>query len=248
MGCLLLYRLGPAEFGLRVDEFLRAQRASALLALVTIGIRITALRACTHNVAVCKKLFGLRIIVLLGLLCDELSFIVQLAEKFGSVPLVNRRGCTAIDVEVDSQTRERILDDLVVTVHDILRGTALHAGLDRDRDSVLIASADIKHILSPHPEVPDVDVRRHVYPGQMTDVDRSVGIRQRTGHKCSLEFLFHIHEYYFSLPNLTFTILSAFCTLSISCIISSTRSSSEAACASPSLSFSSFSLSSKRLC
>ena len=236
MGCLLLYRLGPAEFGLRVDEFLRAQRASALLALVTIGIRITALRACTHNVAVCKKLFGLRIIVLLGLLCDELSFIVQLAEKFGSVPLVNRRGCTAIDVEV------------VVAVHDILRGTALHAGLDRDRDSVLIASADIKHILSPHPEVPDVDVRRHVYPGQMTDVDRPVGIRQRTGHKCSLEFLFHIHEYYFSLPNLTFTILSAFCTLSISCIISSTRSSSEAACASPSLSFSSFSLSSKRLC
>ncbi len=89
MGCLLLYRLGPAEFGLRVDEFLRAQRASALLALVTIGIRITALRACTHNVAVCKKLFGLRIIVLLGLLCDELPLVIQFAEKPGSVLLMH---------------------------------------------------------------------------------------------------------------------------------------------------------------
>ena len=245
---LFLYRLGTAELGFRIDQFLRAKRASALLALISIGVRIATLRTGADDVAVSEELSGLRIVVLLGFLGDELALVVQLAEKLGRVLLVDFRRRAAIDVEIDTQTGERIPYDLVVAVYDVLRGATLLAGLDGDRNSVLVASADVKHILPPHPEVPDIDVRRHIDPCKMADVNRPVGIRQRTRHQCSLEFLFHILEYYFSLPNLTFTAFKAFCTLSISCIISSVREASEADCASRSLSLSSLSLFSRRHC
>ena len=102
------------------------------------------------------------------------------------------RAGTPVNVEIDTEARERVLDNLVILVHNILRRAALLTGLDRDRHTVLVAAAYIEHILSPHPEISDVDIRRHIDTGEMADVDRAVGIRQRTGHKCSFEFLIHI--------------------------------------------------------
>ena len=89
MGGLLLYRLGAAEFGLRVDEFLRAEGASALLALVTISVRIAALRAGTDYVPVSQECLGLGIVVLLALLGDELALVVKLTEELRGVLVMN---------------------------------------------------------------------------------------------------------------------------------------------------------------
>ena len=180
MGGLLLHRLGSAELGLRVDELLRAESASAFLALVTICTFRTALGAGADNVAVCKEGLCLRVIVLLALPGYELALVVELAEEGGGVGLVHLAGGAAVDVEVDAETREGVLDDLVVPVDYVLRSAALLTGLDGDRHSVLIASADIEHVLALHAQVPHIYVSRHIHAGKMAYVHRSVGIRERT--------------------------------------------------------------------
>ena len=75
------------------------------------------------------------------------------------------RAGTPVNVEIDTEARERVLDNLVILVHNILRRAALLTGLDRNRHTVLVAAADIEHILSPHPEISDVDIRRHIDTG-----------------------------------------------------------------------------------
>ena len=102
---------------------------------------------------------------------------------------------TGIDVEIDAETREGILHHLVVLVHDVLGCDAPLAGLDGDGDAVLVGAANEDNVLAPHPEVTDIDVTGDIGTGQMADMDRTVGVRKRTGHKGS--FVGH-----FSLPNL----------------------------------------------
>ena len=65
-------------------------------------------------------------------------------------------------------------------------------GLDGDRHTMLVRTADEEHVFPSHPQISDIYVRRHVNTGKMTYVHRSVGIRKRTSHQCSLVILFHI--------------------------------------------------------
>ena len=191
VGGFLLDGLCAAEFGLGVDEFLRAEGASALLALVTIGPFRSALRAGAHDVTVSKEGFGFRVVVLLAFPGYEFAFIVELAEELRGVLFMHLGGGSAIDVEIDAQTLETFVNYLVILVNYILWGAALLTGLDCDRHSMLVASADIEHIFSPHPEIADIDVGRDIDACQMSDVNRTVSIGQRAGYQCSLVVLSH---------------------------------------------------------
>ena len=192
VGSLFLHGFRSAELGLRIDEFFRAESAAAFLALVPIGSLGSALRAGSDYVPVSEESLRLRVVVLLRLPGDELALVIELAEEVRGILLMHLRAGTSVNVEIDTEARERVLDNLVILVHNILRRAALLTGLDRNRHTVFVAAAYIEHILSPHPEISDVDIRRHIDTGEMADVDRAVGIRQRTGHKCSFEFLIHI--------------------------------------------------------
>jgi hypothetical protein len=55
MLCLLLHKLAAAESRLRIDELIRAEGGTTLLALVTISTFCTATRACTGDIAVCEE-------------------------------------------------------------------------------------------------------------------------------------------------------------------------------------------------
>ena len=79
----------------------------------------------------------------------------------------------------------------MVSVHDVLRGASLLLSLDGDRNSMLIRAADVEDVLSSHPQISHIDIRRHIHSGQMADMDGTVRIRQCAGHKRSVEFLFH---------------------------------------------------------
>ena len=116
----------------------------------------------------------------------------ELAEELRRIPVMHIRRCTAIDIEIDSESCKGILYDSVILVHDVLRCAVLLLGLDGDGHAVLIGAADIKHILAPEPEIPDIDIGRDIHAGKMSDVDRAVRIRQRTGYERSFEILFHI--------------------------------------------------------
>ena len=216
VGRFLLDRLGAAELALGIDQLLGAEGAAALLALVAVSALVAALGAGAHDVAVREELLGLGVVVLLALLGDELALLVELAEEAGGVLFVHLGGGAAIDVEVDAEPFEGVLDDAVVAVHDVLRGASLLAGLDRNRHAMLVGAADIQHFPAAHPQVADIDISRHIDTGQVADVDRTVGVRQRTGHEGSFELFVH-YFVFFSLPILCLIRRCAAWILTISC-------------------------------
>ena len=192
MGSLFLDRGSAAELGVGIDEFLGAEGGAALLALVTVGILIAALGAGAHYIAVREEGLGLGVVVLLALLSYELALVVELAEEFGCILFVYLRTCAAVDIEIDAQRLETVGDYLVVFVYYVLRAASLLAGLDGYGHAVLVASAHIQHILPAQAEIPNVNIGGHIHAGQMPDMHRTIGVWQRTGHKGSLELLFHI--------------------------------------------------------
>ena len=80
----------------------------------------------------------------------------------------------------------------MVAVHNLLHGDALLACADGDGNAVLIASADEQALASLQTQIAHIDVGRHIDASQMTDMHRSVCVRQSGRNGCSLEFLFHM--------------------------------------------------------
>jgi len=73
--------LGATDGGVRIDEFHRAEVAATFLTLVAIGVRIAAVRAGAHDVAVGEELLSLGVVELLALFLDELAVVVELTEE-----------------------------------------------------------------------------------------------------------------------------------------------------------------------
>ena len=192
VGGLLLDGGRAAQLGVGIDKFLGAEGGAALLALVAVGVLVAALGASAHDVAVCKEGLGFGVVVLLALLGHELTFVVELTEELRCVLSMDGRRSAPVNVEVDSQRLETVAYYLMVFVHYVLRTASLLPRLYGDGHSVLIAPAHIQHILAAHPQIPYINIRRHIHARKVSDMHGTVGVWQRTGHKGSLEFLFHI--------------------------------------------------------
>ena len=80
----------------------------------------------------------------------------------------------------------------MVAVYYILGGDALFAGADGDGHSMLVAASDHLDILASQAQETCVDVGGDIYPGEVADVYRAVGIGERRGDKCALELLLQI--------------------------------------------------------
>lgn len=100
--------------------------------------------------------------------------------------------CPGINAETNSETVEGIFDYSVVLVNDFLRRTSQILGLESDRNAMLVASANEKHVFSLEAEITHIDVCRNINSGEMADVNASVGVWKRGGNEMSLEFLFHV--------------------------------------------------------
>ena len=77
----------------------------------------------------------------------------------------------------------------MVLVNNILRTYLFLSRLDGNGHAMLIGTADEQHILSPQPQVAHINIGRHIHPGQVADVNRTVGIRQGGGDEMPFEFL-----------------------------------------------------------
>ena len=86
---LLLHELAAAESRLRVDEFVRTECSSALLALIAICTLSTAAWASACDVAVSKEGLCLLVIVLLACLLNKLALIVKFLEEIRCVLVVS---------------------------------------------------------------------------------------------------------------------------------------------------------------
>ncbi len=166
-----------AECRLGVDEVGGVQGGAAHLALVTVGVLVLAVRARAGDVTVGEELLGLLIVVLHRGLLDELALVVQLLEVGGGRFVMRGVRGSGVDVEGDAEVLERLLDDVMVAVHDVLRGHALLAGLDGDGHAVLVGAADEEHLLAVVAQIARVDVGRDIDAGEVADVDGTVGVR-----------------------------------------------------------------------
>ena len=140
------------------------------------------MRAFSLDVAVGEELMRLLVVVLLAFDLHKLAAIVELAEEVGSQLMVGLGGGAGIDIEGDAKVLERLFDDVVVAIYHVLRGATLLLGPDGHRHSMLVAAADEEHILTLEAKIAHVDVGWHIDTCQVSDVHRTVGVGQCTGH------------------------------------------------------------------
>src|SRR5690554_3345959 len=146
MLCRSHHGLAPAEHGPWVYQLRRAQGSAALFALVTICFFVPAVGTGTHDIPVGQKLFCLLVVILFALLFRELTLVVERAEKIGCHLPMNSRGGPGVYVKRDAKRFKRLLDELVVAIHDILRGYSLGSRLERDGDPVFVGTTNKKDL------------------------------------------------------------------------------------------------------
>ncbi len=77
----------------------------------------------------------------------------------------------------------------MVAVHDVLRGDTLLAGFKGDGHTMLVAAANHKHLFTVHTHIACVDVSGNIHSREVSDMHRSVGVRQSCCDKRSFEFV-----------------------------------------------------------
>ena len=183
---------GTRNGAVRLDQFVGREGRTAHFALVAVGAVVAAFGAGSHDVTVGKEGPSLLVVILHRRFFDEFAFVVEFAEEFGSRFRMNRRRSSRIDVERNAQPFERILDQFVVTIDDLLRRNALLTGFDGDGHAVFVASADPDDVAPPQTQIPHIDVRRHVHARQMADMHRTVGVGKGRRNQITLELFCHI--------------------------------------------------------
>ena len=157
-----------------------------------------AVGALASDIAVCQELLGLLVVELFGGLFRQFALVVELTKPVCGKLMVRLAGGAAIDVERDAELLERVLDHLVIAIHDILRRDALLTGSHRDGYPVLIRAADEQHLALLQTEIAHIDISRHVHTSQVADMHAAISIRQRRRHRRALESLvFHFLKYVF---------------------------------------------------
>jgi len=92
--CVTHHRGAAADGRFRVNKVSGAERCSALLALVAIGVLIAAVRAGAGDIPVSQEATGLLVIILAGGFLNEFPLVIQLAEKLRGGFVVNPVRCT----------------------------------------------------------------------------------------------------------------------------------------------------------
>ena len=175
-----------------VDELGGVQRRAAFLALVAVGAGGVAHGALAHDVAVGDKAVGALVIRLLGGALDEDVVVVQALEELGGRAAVLLRSGAGIDVEADAKLLERVLDELVIAVDDILRCDAFAAGADGDGHAVLVRAAHQCDGAVVESQEAGVYVGGNVHAGEVTDVHGAVGVGERRGDEGAFIFFCHV--------------------------------------------------------
>ena len=172
---------GAAEGGARVDELGGAQGLPAFLALVAVRPVGRARRAGALDVPVGQELVRLLVVELLLGFHFKPALVEQGQEEIlRHVVVFGRRGA-AVVVEADVEPGERFLHLHVVRVDDFAGGGAILFCTKRDGRTVFVAPTNPKHVFPRAPKVPNINVRRQVRAGDVTEVNRPVGVGKRGG-------------------------------------------------------------------
>ena len=75
----------------------------------------------------------------------------------------------------------------MVAIHNFLCGDTFFARTNGNRYAVLVATAYEEDILALKAQIAHIDVGWDLYASQVSDMYRTIGIRQGCGYKCSLK-------------------------------------------------------------
>ena len=183
------HRTGHGAVGF--DQLVGREGRTALFALVAISPVIAALGAGSDDIAVGQEGLRLLVVILHGGLFDELALVIEFPEEGrSSLGMSFRRGAR-IDVERHAEPLERLLDEFMVAVDDLLGRNALLAGLDGDGHTVFVGSADRNHVAALEPQITGINIRRYVDSRQVADMYGTVGIGECRCHKIAFELFCH---------------------------------------------------------
>ena len=186
-------RFASADGRTGLYQFVGTKRISAGFALVTIGIFVAAMRTGAGNVAVCQKLAGFQVVVLFTGFFDEFTLAVELVEKSRSCFVMYGRSGARINIEGNTKIFEGFLDNVMVTIYNILRTEPFFFCFESNGNTVFVGTSDKQYFLSFESEVANINVCRNVNAGQMSDVNRPVGIGQSCSDGGPFELLGHMY-------------------------------------------------------
>ena len=88
----------------------------------------------------------------------------------------------AVNIKSDTEILETFTNDVVVAIHHFLRSDAFFSGSQCDWNAMLIAAAYEQHFFTGIAHVTHVSICRQINSGNVPDVNRSIGIRKRSGN------------------------------------------------------------------
>ena len=188
------HRLAAADSRLRINQIRRAERCPAGFALVAVGFLVSAVRASAGDVAVGQELLRFFVVILFGGLLDEFSLIIQGAEEIRRHLVMYLRRRAGINIERNAELLERLLNNIMVTVHHILRRNPFFLRAERDGHPMLVRPANHQNLFAFQAEIAGVNIRRDVNPREMSDMHRPVRVGQCCRYQCSFKMLFHASE------------------------------------------------------
>jgi hypothetical protein len=188
----LLYK-GIAGFCIiGIDKFLGRECSTALLALVAVSLGSMATGTFTLDVTVGKEAASSLVKELLADLLHKLAFLVEFLEEVACKLVMNGTAGARVYIEGDAKLFERVLDDAMIAVNNLLHADTLLASTNGNGYTMLVATTNEEYIALLQAQISHVDIGRHIYTSQMTDVYRAVGIGKSRCNGGSFEILFHI--------------------------------------------------------
>ncbi len=149
-------RRGVGQRAARVDQFVGTQRCAALLALITIGFLVAALRARAHYESVGQKHLGLGVIELLFRLEREGVFLVEGAKEIAGGFDVHVVGGAPVVVEAHPEPLEAFFNERMIRIHNILRRAVLAKCPHQNRHPHLVRAAHKRHVAPRKALIPHV--------------------------------------------------------------------------------------------
>src|SRR3978361_2310360 len=94
-----------------------------------------------------------------------------------------------VNIKRDAEFLKTLFDLVVVFINNSLRGSSLLFGFYSDGRAVLIRAANVNYIFLLKSQVSYKNIGRQVSPGQMTNMQRAIGVWQRRSNCVSFKFI-----------------------------------------------------------
>ena len=159
-----------ADLAADIDQFERVQEFPAVVALVTSGFRLVAVRAGSLHVPIREEARAVLAVVRLKAFPVNIVLLIESKEDFLYDTLMVRCRRPGKQIKGDAELLHVLGMLMVIPVHDRLWGRIFLLCSDGDRCPMLVASRDHKDFVASHAVEPSEDVSRQIAPCDMSQM------------------------------------------------------------------------------